>query len=143
MDAGAYGHGLANTDTLDPAMLARRDAFYPHARSMLSKLASIGHPHTAHKTMELLAYLSPVDPAGTLILAGTLIRAAALRGYQYDPLGEPLVVGYVERFLAEYRGVLRERPDCNRALVDILDVFVRVGWPSAHRLVYRLDEIYR
>ena len=143
IDAGAHGHGLANDETVDPVVDARRCAFYPQARPLLEKLAAVGHPHTAQYTMELLAFLSPVDPSGILLLVAALIRVAATRGYQYDQLAGPLVVGYVERFLAENRTVLRERPECNRALVDILDVFVRVGWPSAHRLVYRLDEIYR
>jgi hypothetical protein len=49
----------------------------------------------------------------------------------------------VERYLAEYRPILRERKECYTALMDILDVFVRVGWPRAHQLTYRLSEIYR
>jgi hypothetical protein len=143
VDAGAHGHGLAGADTVDPVVLARRAAFYPQAQPLLEKLACVGYAHTAQYTMELLAFLSPVDPSEILVLVAALIRVAATRGYQYDPLAEPLVVGYIERFLAEHRTVLRERPECNHALVDVLDVFVRVGWPSAHRLVYRLDEIYR
>ena len=29
------------------------------------------------------------------------------------------------------------------ALMDVLDIFVAVGWPKARRLVYGLDELYR
>jgi hypothetical protein len=27
--------------------------------------------------------------------------------------------------------------------MDVLDIFVAVGWPKARRLVYGLDELYR
>jgi hypothetical protein len=48
-------------------------------------------------------------------------------------LAEGLIVQMVERYLAEYRPILREHGECHQALMNILDVFVRVGWPSAHR----------
>jgi hypothetical protein len=38
---------------------------------------------------------------------------------------------------------LREHPEGNVALMEILDIFVRVGWPRALQLTYRLGDIYR
>ena len=46
-------------------------------------------------------------------------------------------------YFAEFRLLLRERSDCHTALMRILDVFVRVGWPSAYQLTYQLSNIYR
>ncbi len=51
------------------------------------------------------------------------------------------MVRLVEQYLAEYRAILRENEECRRTLLEVLDIFVQVGWPSALRLTYRL-EIY-
>ena len=122
--------------------LVPRRAYVENRRNSFSRVdeATLGQ---IRQPLRITVFLSPEDPAGVLLLAAALMRVAARYGYQYDVLAEPLVVGYAERFLAEHRTVLREGPECNQAIVEILDVFVRVGWPSAHRLVYRLDDIYR
>ena len=120
-----------------------RDAVYQQARPLLSRLAGIGHPHIAHSLLEALSLLIPADPPGVLLLAGEVVRTGSKYGYQYESLAEGLIVQMVERYLAEYRPILREHRECHQTLMDILDVFVRVGWPSAHRLTYRLGEIYR
>jgi hypothetical protein len=120
-----------------------RDAVYHQVRPILSRLAGIGYPHIAHSLLETLSLFIPADPPGVLLLAGEVVRTGSKYGYQYEQLAESLIVQIVERYLAEYRPILREHRECHRALMDILDVFVRVGWPSAHRLTYRLGEIYR
>jgi hypothetical protein len=78
-----------------------------------------------------------------LLLVAEVVRAGSAQNYHYEQLAEELIVRLVERYLAEYRPMLRERLECHAALMEILDVFVRVGWPEAHRLTYRLGEIYR
>jgi hypothetical protein len=70
-------------------------------------------------------------------------KASSGSGYQYEQLGEDLIVRMVERYLAEFRPMLREHRECQPALMSILDVFVRVGSPKAHQLTDRLNEIYR
>jgi hypothetical protein len=62
-------------------------------------------------------------------------------GYQYDLMAESLMVRLIERFLAEYRSILREDEECRKVLIEILDTFI--GWPSDRRLTYRLEEIFR
>jgi len=85
----------------------------------------------------------PSHPAGVLFLISDAVTAGSKFGYQYEQLAEGLIVEIVERYLAEFRSLLREQPDCHKALMRILDVFVRVGWPSAHQLTYQLSDIYR
>jgi hypothetical protein len=118
-------------------------AFYDHARPLLRKLAPMGHPHTVHHVIHTLAYFAPLDPVGVLMLIGQVVQTGSSYGYQYEVLGENLITQFVERYLAEYRPILREHRECHAVLMDILDVFVRVGWPRAHQLTYRLSEIYR
>jgi hypothetical protein len=101
------------------------------------------HADIPHSLVEMLSLFIPADPPGVLVLAGEVVSTGSKYGYQYEQLAEGLIVQMVERYLAEYRPILREHSECHQALMVILDVFVRVGWPSAHRLTYRLGEIYR
>jgi signal recognition particle GTPase len=117
--------------------------FYLQAKPLFDRLSTIGHPHTTQYLVDTLQYFIDTDPAGVLLLIGTAVTAGSKYGYQYEQLAEGLIVRIVERYLAEFRPLLRERPDCHTALMRILDVFVRVGWPSAHQLTYQLSAIYR
>ena len=58
-------------------------------------------------------------------------------------LAADLVVRLVERYLAEYRELLQDNPECREALIELLDTFVRAGWPAARQLTYRLEDIFR
>jgi hypothetical protein len=136
LTSGAFNHG--NADLPPPSA-----AFFEHARPLLEALASMAHPHTAHAVIETLAFFVPLDPMGVLRLIAQSIKASADHNYQYEPLAEDLVVKTVERYLAEFRPLLREDPEGNVALMEILDIFVRVGWPRALQLTYRLSDIYR
>jgi hypothetical protein len=119
------------------------EALYKRSKRFLEGLTSVGHPHTAHHLLETLQYFISVDPGGVLLLIAATVRAASKQGYQYESLAGPLVVDMVERYLSEYRSVVKEQQGGYAALMDILDAFVRAGWPRAHQLTYRLSEIYR
>jgi hypothetical protein len=136
LNSGASSANQASPLTPDPE-------FYRLAQPLLKKLAAMWHPHTAHSVIETLVYFAPLDPVGALLMVGEVVKASSAHGYQYEQLGEDLIVRMVERYLAEYRPILREHRACHAALMEILDVFVRVGWPRAHQLTYRLNEIYR
>jgi hypothetical protein len=75
------------------------------------------------------------------LLIGDIIVAAEREGYQHESLGADLIVKIVERYLAEYRHVLRGSDRCQELLIRVLDIFV--GWPQAKNLVYRIGDIYR
>ncbi|MFN7994869.1 MAG: hypothetical protein U0Q18_14785 [Bryobacteraceae bacterium] len=136
LTSGAFSHGNAEAPAPD-------SAFFKQALPLLKTLASMAHPHTAHAVNETLAHFVPLDPGGVLLLIAQSVKASAANNYQYDPLAEGLIVTTVERYLAEFRPLLRERPESHVALMEILDIFVRVGWPQAHQLTYRLGDIYR
>jgi hypothetical protein len=136
LTSGAFSHGNGEAPAPDAA-------FFKQALPLLKALASMAHPHTAHAVNETLAFFVPLDPAGVLQLIAQSVKASAVNNYQYDALAEDLIVKTVERYLAEFRPLLREHPECHVALMEILDIFVRVGWPQAHQLTYRLGDIYR
>lgn len=84
-----------------------------------------------------------MEPISVFEKIGKIVSIAQQGGYQYESLAADLIVKIIERYLAEYRWVFRENEKCQRTLMKILDIFVNAGWPSARRLTYRLEEIYR
>lgn len=117
--------------------------FYEEAASILDLLAKFAHPAVVHVLVETLASVVPIDPEGVFLRIGKPVRTGAGAGYQYESLAVQLIVAVVERYLAEYRHIFREHSECRKALLDVLDTFVRPGWPAARKLTYRLEEIYR
>ena len=110
---------------------------------LLDALAEFGHPSVAHDLVKTLEVLIPADPAGVFLRIGKVVRTSRAGGYQYESLAVDLIVHIVERYLAEFRGVLRENEQCRTTLIELLDSFVEVGWPHARKLTYRLEEIFR
>jgi hypothetical protein len=77
------------------------------------------------------------------IRIGRIVRSGQRGGFQYESLAADIIVKIVERYLAEYRQLLKDDGECRQILIEVLDAFVQAGWPSARRLTYRLEEIFR
>jgi hypothetical protein len=140
--SGAYGE--KNRDSEEEILSVRkRERFYQEAAHVLDDLAEVGIASLTHHLLETLESFIPFDPSGVFIRIGRTIRAGEKGGYQYESLASDLFVKLVERYLAEYRYLFRENEDCRQILREVLDIFVQAGWPSARRLIYHLDEIFR
>jgi hypothetical protein len=141
--SGAYDRKRQGRADEQPPTRERAERFYREAGPMLDVLADVGLPSVTHHLLETLEFFIPTDPRGVFLCIGRVVRAGQQGGYQYESLAADLVVRLVERYLAEYRIVLREDAECRQALIEVLDVFVQAGWPTARRLTYRLEEIFR
>ena len=143
--SGAYNEKKGNdqTPTLQRSSTEQSSRFYREAGPILDLLAETGFPSVAHQLLQIFEFFVPLDPRGVFLRIGNVVRAGEPGGYQYESLAADLVVKLVERYLAEYRPLLRSDEESRKTLVDVLDIFVQAGWPSARRLVYRLDEIFR
>jgi hypothetical protein len=142
--SGAYDRkekGQAEED--QPLTRERAERFYREAGPILDELDDVGLPSVTHYLLETLEFFVPLDPRGVFLRIGRVVRAGKRGGYQYESLARDLVVKLVERYLAEQRTLLREDAESRQTLIEILDVFVQAGWPSARRLTYRLEEIFR
>jgi hypothetical protein len=120
----------------------KKQRFLEELGPLLDELAELGYPTITHHLLETLETFIPLDPLGVFRRIGCIIRAGQAGGYQYESLAVDLVVQMIERYLAEYRAIFHEDEASQRTLLDILDTFVRAGWPSARRLTYRLEEIF-
>jgi hypothetical protein len=121
----------------------RKRRFLEEISPLIDELATLGFPSIVHHLLETLETFIPLDPTAVFRRIGYIVRAGLAGGYQYESLAADLIVELIERYLAEYRAIFREDEECQRTLLDILDIFVLAGWPSARRLTYRLEEIFR
>lgn len=124
--------------------IQEKKQFLFEAENLLNQLSNVGlFPKITHYLLQILQAFISLDPVIIFQKIGRIIKTAQQGGYQYESLAVDLIVKMIERYLAEYRWVFRENENCQRMLLEILDIFVNVGWPSARRLTYRLEEIYR
>jgi len=99
-------------------------------------------PPTAHHLMEAFNFVLDYDPHGVLENAAAVCMAASDRGYQFDQLAIAETIKLAERVLADHRDALQVKETAT-ALGEILDSFVKAGWPEAVRLVFRVNEAVR
>lgn len=141
--SGAYDHKQQQGELSATVPAEEKRRFLKELGPALDELAGLGFPRLVHHLLETLEFLVDVDPAGIFLRIGRVVRAGERSGYQYESLAAGLIVRLVERYLAEYRFVLRDDPEYLRTLLEILDLFVEAGWPSARRLTYKMEEIFR
>jgi hypothetical protein len=120
-----------------------RRRFFEESAPIIDALSDLGFPSIAHHLLQTLESFIPFDPRRVFLSVGTIVRAAIGGGYQFEQMAADLVVRLVERYLAEYREMLQENPECRQILVELLDTFIRAGWSSARQLTYRLEDIFR
>jgi hypothetical protein len=117
--------------------------FLREAASLLDALLTISLANVVHVVLEILQQLMECDPGPVLLRILTAVRSGQKGAYQFESLGLDLIVKLVRRYLADHRLLLQADRAYRDAIVEILDVFVRVGWPAAMELTFRLDEIFR
>ena len=132
-------HG-EESQSLTPERLKR---FYDEVKPIMEKLAAIGLPEVTHDLLETLKFFIPFDQEGVFLCIGRAIVSGQKGKYQNEALGANLVVELIEQYLAEHQTLFRQNRECSRVLIEILDTFIKAGWPNARRLTYHLDGILR
>jgi hypothetical protein len=135
-----HGNAVEDDDSPDDSQSRR---FYSEADELLTELTRVRFAPAAHKVVETLAFFVPEDPERIFTRIAQCVRNSRAGGYQFESLAASLIVSVVERYLADYRHIFRENERCRRDLLELLDTFVEAGWPSARKLTYKLDEIFR
>lgn len=139
--SGAYAEQHEKADQqLKPDVRSR---FYREASSLLDVLATVGIPPAAHHVLETLASYTDTDPRGVLLRVGQVLKAGQAWGYQLEGLAEAEFVQLVERYLASHRDLFLRDRESRAVLLAAVQGFVEAGWPSARRLVYGLDDMFR
>jgi hypothetical protein len=99
-------------------------------------------PGTAHHVMETLNGVLAYDPASVVSYAAAVCHASEAFSYQFDSMAVGELVKLVEHVLADHKELLRETVVAN-ALGEMLDIFVKAGWPQAMQLTFQLDRAVR
>ena len=97
---------------------------------------------TAHYFMQLLRSFLGCNPKEVLHLATEVVKSSERFGYTLDTLAVREVVEFVEIVLADYRHEVRDGEALDD-LLNLLDLFAKIGWSDALKLVWRLDEVFR
>lgn len=117
--------------------------FLAEFRGVLSALAAVRHPAVAHHLLETLEAFISFGPAEVFTLISAVADGAMEVGYQFEGMGQELLVRVVRRYIADHRPMLLEREEFRVALMRHLNALAAVGWPSARRLVYDLPGLLR
>jgi len=117
--------------------------FLEEAKPVMDLLADSGFPQVIHHLIQIYHSMIDLKPRDIFLAIGRVVQAGKRGGYQFDTMAKDLIVKIIRRYLADYRHIYKDDKECERVLIEILDVFASVGWPEAHELVYRLEEIYR
>ena len=128
----------------------QRAQFYSRVKPVLERIVHFANEPrhgllfapTAHHFMEFLGEALEYDPRGALRLAAAVAIASSRADYCLDGMAAGEAVRLAERIVADYRGELRD-PEALSDLVTLLDLFAKVGWPGALRLLWKLDEVFR
>lgn len=132
-----------NGHTQDGQLSFQQERFYNELAPTIDLLIQTGLSAAIHHLGQMLeAYIS-LDPRRVFLQIAAAVESGTRWDYHYESLAADLIVRIVERYLAEQRPLLQEDVECRTALRNTLDTFVQAGWPSAQRLAYRLDEIFR
>lgn len=137
--SGALG-SRGNRDAPDPAVSQR---LYFEADNLLDALTEIQLASVTHHLVEALEAFVPHDPRGVFLRTARAISSGRGSGYEFETMAEGTVVGMIERYLAEFPGLLATDYECREALIGVLDVFVTSGSQRAVRLSYELGTIFR
>lgn len=139
--SGAYAEQTSEREEPLPASVRRR--FYREGSRMLDVLVPVGLPSIAHHLLQTLAAYVEIDPRGILLRVGEVLDAGRRWGYQLEGLAEQEFVRLVELYLASHRDLLLGDRESRQVLTESLNGFVEAGWPSARRLLYGLDDMFR
>ncbi len=139
--SGAYGEQEPNRNERMTPKTRRR--FYREADPVIETLCDAGIPSIAHHVLQTLASFISEDPRGVLLRVGRVLDAGRPWGYQLESLAESEFVKLVERYLAAHRDLFLRDRQCREVLIRASESFLEAGWPSARRLIYGLDDMFR
>lgn len=127
-----------------------RPAYYNEVKPLMQQVITFAQDPasgvmfapTAHYFMQLLRSFLGCNPKEVLHLAAGVVKSSEKFGYTLDTLAVREVVEFVEIVLADYRHEVRDG-EALEDLLNLLDLFAKIGWSDALKLVWRLDEVFR
>ena len=117
------------------------EGFAAEAFQVIELLTEFREPRIVHHVVETLSHVAHADPRTAFLLVEQAISAGD--AYTFDSMAANETVTLIARYLADFREIVVGDSDVLNAIRRVLDAFVRVGWPAAVALSYRLGEAFR
>lgn len=139
------GSGAAKIESQNPGLnsVECMANFIVDYESILAMLRRSRQPKTLHQLIQLYEYLIPGDPDAVFsAIHEILTGSGAEEGYQFESMGEDVVVNVVGQYIADYRTIF-EDPEGKKKLVEILGVFSDAGSLKAASMLYELPDLLR
>jgi hypothetical protein len=143
--SGAYDGTNGSNRGLDSHSLSseERERFWHESQGTIEALTAGALPSIAHHLIQTLKSFVEFDPARVFHRIASVVESSRRFGYQYESMAVDLLVEITELYLAQYPALLQDDAQCRKELMAMLETFVTAGWPSALRLIYRLEDMYR
>lgn len=139
--SGAQDDASSDREEASPSAEAVR--LFDEAAPLLDKLAEVPFAQTAHRLIEWLEYMLDSRPEQVLRAVGDVVRTGGTAGgYELDTLAVKAIARIIKRLLADHRDLLHDSENLT-VVRESLEVFVEVGWPAAHRLVFDFESSFR
>jgi len=133
--SGALDHPSPQpTERGDPAL------FYDLALPVLTVLSEIPDPAVTRTIVETCIALVDHRPDETLKLVANAVTGDET--FSRELIGLDRIVTLAQRYLADYRGLLRDDEACLTALRQLLEVSILTGWDQAIDLTEELDDLF-
>jgi hypothetical protein len=116
--------------------------FIEEQEPLISQITATGDVSSAYHFVEMALNYQDIDPVWALKLVESSITASVTSGSANESLMATSVTTFVKQFIARHRQYLRDKAN-QKALMNILNAFVDVGWPEAINLTQDLEEIFR
>jgi len=142
--SGAYDGTNGSTRGTDSSLTSdERQRFWHESQGTIEALTVGALPSIAHHLVQTLKSFVEFDPARVFHRIAAVVESSRRFGYQFESMAVDLLVEIAELYLAQYPALLQDDVQCRKELMAMLETFVTAGWPSALRLIYRLEEMYR
>jgi len=121
--------------------------YYFEIKPLIKKVILVGkdsllNARTAHYIMELCNGVLKYDPAGVVEIAKELCIISAEYDYTLDPIAIKEVVDLIQTCMADYKEIFQDNRNLQN-LKELLNIFIKAGWPEAIQLAINLNEIWR
>lgn len=144
--SGAFHANSATPPTPDddpPSSPEYIPQFWLNHHHRIRLLADLGLPSLTHNMLEILEFMIPLAPNEVFQLFHHALYAAANNGYQYEKMGVDLALKTVNRFLSQHKAIFQQDPTYGPALLTVLDILLKSGWPETRKLAHQVSRVYR
>lgn len=142
-----YGIGRADEIQISPE---EKEQFYFFAKPIIEKILAISKKigqgimqgPTAHYLIEMMTETLAYDPKFALDTVVSATEMTQGSGYTYDHMAIDKTIAFTEKLLSDHKELLLG-PEDFKKVMNLLNIYARIGRPEALQLLWKLDDVFR